>query len=67
MECLDDRFVIPTAHPEMPRGIKDLEGCPVSYDVEASVEPVLARIESDELRAEIGSYLERRLLGGAQE
>ena len=31
----DDRFVIPTAHPEMPRGIKDLEGCPVSYDVEA--------------------------------
>jgi len=35
--------------------------------VEASFEPVLARIESDELRAEIGSYLERRLLGGAQE
>jgi len=31
----DDRFVIPTAHPEMPRGIKELEGCPVSYDVEA--------------------------------
>ena len=35
--------------------------------VEASFEPVLARIESDELRTEIGSYLERRLLGGAQE
>ena len=35
--------------------------------VEASFEPVLARIESDELRAEIGSYLERRLLGGTQE
>ena len=35
--------------------------------VEASLEPVLARIESDELRAEIGSYLERRLLGGTQE
>ena len=31
----DDRFVIPTAHPEIPRGIKELEGCPVSYDVEA--------------------------------
>ena len=31
----DDRFVVPTAHPEMPRGIKELEGCPVSYDVEA--------------------------------
>jgi len=35
--------------------------------VEASFEPVLARIESDELRTEIGSYLERRLLGGTQE
>ena len=35
--------------------------------VEASFEPVLARIESEELRAEIGSYLERRLLGGTQE
>ncbi|MDO4259196.1 MAG: nitrate reductase subunit beta [Actinomycetaceae bacterium] len=31
----DDRYVIPTASPEMPRGIKELEGCPVSYDVEA--------------------------------
>ena len=31
----DDRYVIPTAHPEMPRGIKELEGCPVSYDAEA--------------------------------
>jgi len=28
---------------------------------------LLARIESDELRTEIGSYLERRLLGGTQE
>ena len=35
--------------------------------VEASFEPVLARIENDELRAEIAHYLERRLLGGAQE
>jgi len=35
--------------------------------VEASFEPVLARIESEELRTEIGSYLERRLLGGTQE
>ena len=35
--------------------------------VEASFEPVLMRIESDELRTEIGSYLERRLLGGAEE
>ena len=35
--------------------------------VEASFEPVLARIESEELRAELGSYLERRLLGGAEE
>ena len=35
--------------------------------VEASFEPVLARIESDELRTEIGSYLERRFLGGTQE
>ena len=31
----DDRFVIPTSHPEMPRGISQLEGCPVSYDAEA--------------------------------
>lgn len=31
----DDRFVIPTSHPEMPRGIADLEGCPVSYDTAA--------------------------------
>jgi nitrate reductase beta subunit len=31
----DDRYVIPTTHPEMPRGITELEGCPVSYDVEA--------------------------------
>ena len=35
--------------------------------VEASFDPVLARIESEELRTEIGSYLERRLLGGTQE
>ena len=35
--------------------------------VEASFEPVLARIENDELRAEIAHYLERRLLGGAEE
>ena len=35
--------------------------------VAASFEPVLARIENDELRAEIAHYLERRLLGGAQE
>ena len=35
--------------------------------VEASFEPVLARIENDELLAEIAHYLERRLLGGAQE
>lgn len=31
----DDRYVIPTNSPEMPRGIRDLEGCPVAYDVEA--------------------------------
>lgn len=31
----DDRYVIPTASPELPRGIAQLEGCPVSYDVEA--------------------------------
>ncbi|MFZ2624089.1 MAG: nitrate reductase subunit beta [Propionibacterium sp.] len=31
----DDRYVIPTNHPEMPRGISQLEGCPVSYDTEA--------------------------------
>ena len=30
----DDRFVVPTAHPEMPRGIKELEGCPEYYDDE---------------------------------
>ena len=35
--------------------------------VEASFEPVMARIESEELRAEIAGYLERRLLGGTQE
>ena len=34
--------------------------------VEASFAPVLARIENEELRAEIGSYLERRLEGGAE-
>ena len=31
----DDRFVIPTSHPEMPRGITQLEGCSVPQDVEA--------------------------------
>ncbi|MDK9661627.1 nitrate reductase subunit beta [Propionibacterium freudenreichii] len=31
----DDRFVIPTTHPEMPRGITELEGCPVGYDARA--------------------------------
>ncbi len=31
----DDRYVIPTSHPEMPRGITELEGCPVAYDAEA--------------------------------
>ena len=31
----DERYVIPTASPELPRGISELEGCPVSYDVEA--------------------------------
>lgn len=31
----DDRYVIPTNSPEMPRGIQDLEGCPVAYDAEA--------------------------------
>ncbi len=35
--------------------------------VEASFEPVLARIEQEELRTEIKDYLERRLLGGAEE
>lgn len=35
--------------------------------VEASFEPVMARIESEDLRAEIAGYLERRLLGGTQE
>ncbi len=35
--------------------------------VEASFEPVLARIEQEELRTEIKHYLERRLLGGAEE
>ncbi|WP_165214933.1 nitrate reductase subunit beta [Schaalia sp. ZJ1691] len=31
----DDRYVIPTSHPELPRGIAELEGCPVSYDAQA--------------------------------
>ena len=31
----DDRFVVPTTHPEMPRGITELEGCPVSHDAQA--------------------------------
>lgn len=31
----DDRYVIPTTRPGMPRGISELEGCPVSYDSEA--------------------------------
>ncbi len=31
----DDRYVVPTASPETPRGIRDLDDCPVSYDVEA--------------------------------
>lgn len=31
----DDRYVIPTAHAEMPVGIAELEGCPVSYDADA--------------------------------
>ena len=35
--------------------------------VEASFNPVLARIGDEGLRAEIGAYLERRLLGGAEE
>ena len=35
--------------------------------VEASFEPVLTRIEQEELRTEIKDYLERRLLGGAEE
>lgn len=30
----DDRFVIPSTHSEMPRGISSLEGCPVNYDAE---------------------------------
>ena len=31
----DDRYVVPTTSPELPRGIAGLEDCPVSYDVEA--------------------------------
>lgn len=31
----DDRYVVPSASPELPRGIASLEDCPVSYDVEA--------------------------------
>ena len=30
----DDRYVIPTANPDMPRGIAELTGCPVGYDQE---------------------------------
>ncbi|WP_058234836.1 nitrate reductase subunit beta [Devriesea agamarum] len=26
----DDRFVVPTTHPELPRGISELEGCPLN-------------------------------------
>ena len=35
----DDRYVIPTTHPETPRGIAELEGCPVSYDAEVFYDP----------------------------
>ena len=31
----NDRYVVPTTSPELPRGIAGLEDCPVSYDVEA--------------------------------
>jgi len=31
----DDRYAVPTAQTELPRGISELEGCPVAYDVEA--------------------------------
>lgn len=31
----DDRYVVPSASPETPRGIDDLGGCSVAYDVEA--------------------------------
>ncbi|MDO4888286.1 MAG: nitrate reductase subunit beta [Actinomycetaceae bacterium] len=31
----DDRYVVPTAQTELPRGMSELEGCPVAYDVQA--------------------------------
>ena len=30
----DDCYVVPTANPDMPRGIAELTGCPVGYDQE---------------------------------